>query len=82
MKNENDFIESSDLSLVAALCCFGAIIHDVDRSAPRAIFHIRKDVGLTQLTQAFFTRSLKVEPLEYFNALKHAKSRLYAAPMP
>lgn len=77
MTNENESFESSDLSLVAALCCFGAVIESVDRSAPRAVFFIRREKGLDQLVQAFFSHSLTIDPLTYFNALKEAKSRLY-----
>lgn len=78
-EHENNSFESSDLSLVAALCCFGAVIESVDRSAPRAVFYIRRENGLGQLVQAFHAHSLQVEPLTYFNALKEAKSRLYSA---
>ena len=78
IKNDNEYLESSDLSLVAAVCCFGAVIESVDRSAPRAVFYIRHEKGLDQLVQAFHSHSLQVEPLAYFNALKEAKSRLYA----
>lgn len=76
-EHENESLESSDLSLVAALCCFGAVIESVDRSAPRAIFFIRQEKGLDELVQEFHAHSLQVEPLTYFNALKQAKSRLY-----
>ena len=77
--NLNDYFETSDLSLTAALCCFGAFIESVDRSAPRAVFFIRREKGLGQLVQAFHAHALQVEPLAYFNALKQAKSRLYEA---
>ncbi len=75
--NKNDLFQSSDLSLVAALSCFGAVIEDVDRRAARAVFHIRREEGLNQLVSAFHSHALTVEPLAYFNALKQAKSRLY-----
>ena len=76
--HENDYFDSSDLSLVAALRCFGARIETVDRSNPsRAIFHIPREKGLDQLVEAFWAHELKVDPLVYFNALKEAKSRLY-----
>ena len=79
MQDENELFQSSDLSLVAVLCCFGAVIESVDRSAPRAVFYVRREKGLDQLVQAFHSHSLQVEPLAYFNALKEAKSRLYSA---
>lgn len=80
--NDNEHFESSDLSLVATLRCFGARIEGVDRSNPsRAIFHIPREKGLDQLVEAFWAHSLKVDPIEYFNALKEAKSRLYGPPI-
>ena len=75
--NENDLFETSDLSLVAALRCFGAVIEGVDHSSPRAVFSLRREKGLDQLVQAFFAHSLEVDPLTYFNCLKEAKTRLY-----
>lgn len=79
MQDENDLFPTSDLSLVAALCCYGAVIESIDRSTPRAVFYIRRENGLEQLVQAFHSHSLRVEPLAYFNAMKEAKSRLYSA---
>lgn len=75
--HENEYFETSDLSLVAALCCFGAVIESVDRSAPRAVFYIRREKGLDGLIQGFWAHELQVDPLLYFNCLKEAKSRLY-----
>ena len=77
--NENDLFQSSDLSLVAALCCVGGHIESVDRSAPRAVFYVRREKGLDQLVQDFYSHSMTVDPMTYFNALKEAKSRLYGA---
>ena len=77
LKHENEYFESSDLSLVAALCCFGAVIDSVDRSSPRAIFSIQHEKALNALVEAFFAHTLQVDPLTYFNCLKEAKSRLY-----
>ncbi len=76
--NENDLFQSSDLSLIATLCCFGATIECIDRNGgPRAVFCVRREHGLDQLVQAFWSHELKVDPLDYFNALKQCKTRLY-----
>ncbi|OGZ13850.1 MAG: hypothetical protein A2942_02840 [Candidatus Lloydbacteria bacterium RIFCSPLOWO2_01_FULL_50_20] len=75
--NENDLFESTDLSLVSALLCFGAVIEHVDRSAPRANFSIHREKGLNELVRAFFAHELKVDPLVYFNCIREAKTRLY-----
>jgi len=70
---------TSDMSLVATLLCFNASIECVDRtSLPRATFHLRNDDGFDDVVQAFYSHSLRVDPLTYFHALKEAKTRLYA----
>jgi hypothetical protein len=71
--------EVTDLSLVAALCCHGATIEAVERNeGPRAIFYIRREKGLDSLIKAFYSHSLLVDPLVYFQCLKEAKTRLYS----
>jgi hypothetical protein len=80
---EKDLFETSDLPLVATLLFYGAKIASVERNkGPRATFFIQREKGLDGLIQGFYSRSLQVEPLAYFNALKEAKSRLYSAPIP
>lgn len=70
--------KSSDLSLVATIQLFGIQIQEMDRSNPeRIVFVIEKSEKLNSLIQAFWSRSLKVEPLSYFEALKATKSRIY-----
>lgn len=77
--NVNEYFETSDLSLVAALCCFGAIIEAVDhRNRSRAVFHFRREKSLDALVQSFWAHELEVDPLVYFNCLKEAKTRLYS----
>lgn len=80
-KNANEYFESSDLSLVAALCCYGAVIESVDRSKQRAVFYMRREKGMTSLVQAFYEHTLQVEPLSYFQALRESKTRLYEPPI-
>lgn len=77
--DENEKYETSDLSLVAALCCFGATIAAVERgNGSRAVFYLHHEKGLEGLVRAFWAHSLQVDPLTYFNCLKEAKTRLYA----
>lgn len=76
--NENEFFESSDLSLVSALLSFGYNIETVDRTnGSRAVFLIPRDKFLDEKVQSFWSHSLLVDPLTYFNCLKEAKTRLY-----
>jgi len=75
---KKDFFESSDLSLVSALQLHGYQIEAMDRNNPdKVIFVIRRNEGLDNLIQAFWSRSLKVEPLAYFESMKSIKARLY-----
>lgn len=76
--HENEYYQSSDLALVATLCCYGYRIETVDKNNPsRAIFYIPRDKGIDDLTQAYWAHKLQVDPLVYFASLKEAKSRLY-----
>ncbi|MDO8569476.1 MAG: hypothetical protein Q7R89_01700 [bacterium] len=76
--NENDYFQSADLSLVAALMSFGYSIETIDRTdGSRAIFLIARDKFLDEKVQAFWAHTLTVDPLAYFNCLKEAKTRLY-----
>ncbi|KKQ83109.1 MAG: hypothetical protein UT06_C0028G0001, partial [Candidatus Woesebacteria bacterium GW2011_GWA1_38_8] len=46
-QNEYGVFQTSDLSLAAALCCFGAKIEAVDHNnGARAVFHFRREKGL------------------------------------
>lgn len=75
---ENDFYKSSDLSLIATTQLFGYPIEALDRENPNKIqFVIKRDENLDKLLQAFWSRSLSVEPLAYFESLKFVKSRIY-----
>ena len=75
---EKDFFKSSDLSLIGALQLYGYQIETMDRSNPeKIVFIIKRDEELDNLIQAFWSRSLSIEPLAYFESLKNIKSRIY-----
>lgn len=75
---ENDFFKSSDLSLIAALQLYGYLIDSMDKSnSEKIVFVIKRNDGLDSLIQAFWSRSLRVDPLSYFESLKNIKSRIY-----
>ncbi|WP_407057150.1 DUF5659 domain-containing protein [Desulfobacter postgatei] len=75
--NENYF-KTSDLSLIALLQVFGYKIKKIKREETnKVIFFIEKDNKLDSLIQSFWSRSLSVEPLAYFESLKNIKSRIY-----
>lgn len=75
---EKDYFRSSDISLCAALCCYGYYISTLDKQNPsKAVFVIKKDENLDDLVGLYFTHQLKVDPLSFFNFLKEVKTRLY-----
>jgi hypothetical protein len=79
MKNLNgELYASSDLSLISALYLYGYEIDSIDKENPRkAVFCVKRDERLNEVLQAYFSNSLKVNALTYFNAIKAVKSRLY-----
>jgi hypothetical protein len=75
---EKEFFKSSDLSLVATIQLYGYRIEAIDRSSERKVtFIIKQNAELDNLIQSFWSRSLRVEPLAYFESLKLIKSRIY-----
>ena len=75
---ENKYFKSSDLSLIATLQVFGYQIEKIERNnSEKVIFAIKQDDKLSELVQAFWSRNLSVEPLQYFESLKVVKSRIY-----
>ncbi len=78
ISEKNGFFRTSDLSLVAVLQLQDYRIEMMDRSNPQKIvFIIKQDDVLNELIQAFWSRSLKVEPLAYFESIKSIKARIY-----
>lgn len=76
--DENEYFQSADLSLVATLASIGYSIEAIDRNnGSRAIFLIPRDKFLDEKVQAFWSHSITVDPLTYFNCLKELKTRLY-----
>ena len=75
---KNDYFESTDIAFVATAYYFGCKIEAIDRTNPaRAIFILERDKDLDRLLQGFWTHTLQVDLLNYFNCLKEVKTRLY-----
>ena len=75
---ENEYFETTDMSLAVTIHYFGGIIETIDKTNPsRAIFIIKRDKGLNNVIQGFWSHSLQVEPAAFLNSLKETKSRLY-----
>jgi hypothetical protein len=78
--NENKYYKSSDLALCAALCCKGYVIEYVDKQNPkRAIFWVKNNNKLEEIIKSYWSRSLAVDPIAFFNILKELKARIYAS---
>lgn len=73
----NNYFETSDLSLASALLFFGFKLESLERSNPKASFIFQRTEYLDETIQGFWAGELKVEPKAFFNCIKEIKSRLY-----
>lgn len=73
-----DIYSTSDLAL-ATLLSLWYPLEAVDRTQDvnKAQFLFKRDIQLDELVTAYWRGELKVNPQEYFNALKNMKARLY-----
>jgi hypothetical protein len=73
----NDYFETSELSLASALLCSGYKLVIVERRNPKSIFLFERSEFLDQAIQGFWAGEMRLEPKQYFNSIKEVKSRLY-----
>jgi len=74
----NEYYESSDLALVTTISLFQPL-EAIDRTNPhKALFIFKRDTHLEKLIEAYWKDEIRVNPREYFNALKSMKARLYS----
>lgn len=72
-----DIYTTNDLGISTAISLFYPI-WGIDKSNPqKAEFLFKREEGLDELIQNYWSNSLKVSPLAYFQQLKVIKSRLY-----
>ncbi len=77
---EKELFETTDISLANTIYYFGGKIEAINKANPsRAIFIFERSKELDILIQGFWSHSLHVDPLNYFNSLKEIKTRLYQA---
>jgi len=77
IQNENNFYQTADMSLAAALYLFYPL-EAIDKQNPRkAVFCFKRDDTLDEIVENFWRGALKIDPQLYFNALRAMKSRLY-----
>ncbi len=75
--NNIDTIESSDLALVSFLWTYGQRFIDMRREAARVFFIFPKNEISDDLIVGYWDRTIKVDPMEYFSAIKQVKSFIY-----
>lgn len=73
-----NYLESSELSLSAALMCLGFTLDSLDKTNPkRIIFIFKRNENLDLAARKFWERQLLVEPLAFFETQRYLKSRIY-----
>ncbi|HUD03117.1 MAG TPA: DUF5659 domain-containing protein [Candidatus Paceibacterota bacterium] len=69
-----------DLGVSAALLCIGFELQAVDRADPRkALFVFKREDGIEDFANQYFTDQLEVKARSFFDALKALKNRLYSS---
>ena len=68
-----------DLGLSAALLCAGFELLSVDKDNPRkALFVFRKQAGIEDIANRYFSDRLEVKARSFFDHLKALKNKLYS----
>ncbi len=76
-KNQNHY-ESTSLSLAATLICLGIPLDSVMKTTHgKSTFAFIRTDNFDELLEAFWKRSLQVEPNAFYEAQRFIKSRLY-----
>ncbi len=76
--DENEYFSTKDMALATTISYFGYPIEDIDKDDPsRSSFIFKRNKKLDELVQGFWSNSLKVSPLAFFNSLRSIKTQLY-----
>ncbi len=76
----NDYYSTFDLALATAISLWYPLeALDRTQNLHKAQFLFKRDEQLAKLIETYWRGELKVNPQEYFGALKNIKSRLYEA---
>jgi len=78
MKDERETFKSSDLAIVAFLYLSGHSLIEVEGArSGRSVFVFRDSPSLAGDLGDFWEKNARVEPQEYFDAIKKMKTRIY-----
>ncbi len=70
---------TSDLALASALVSLGFELLKLDRTnSKRVVFVFEADNYIQSDVEAFWNSKLRVDPIEYSDAQKYLKNRIYA----
>lgn len=78
--DDPDFVWTTyDLGVSAALLCADFELVAVERSNPRkALFVFKKESGIEETANSYFSDRLKVKARSFFDHLKALKNKLYS----
>jgi hypothetical protein len=78
MNTTENYYETSDLGLAAALLACSVLLVRVNKDNPkRAVFVFIESIEVSNLVQEYWNGSLMVNALGYFENTKRLKSRIY-----
>ncbi|MEI6316255.1 MAG: DUF5659 domain-containing protein [bacterium] len=78
--DDPDFVWTTyDLGVSAALLCADFELVAVEKSNPRkALFMFKKESGIEEVTDKYFSNRLEVKARSYFDHMKALKNKLYS----
>ncbi len=75
---KDNFYKTNDIILATTICYFGGQIEKIEKPNPhKALFYIKRGVGLDNVINGFQSRSLQVEPWALFHSYKKVKNQLF-----
>lgn len=78
-EDHKKYYQCTDIEIASTLVTQGyTLISIVKISQTKAGFMFKKERGIEDVVNGFWTNQVKVSPLEFANARKNLKSRIYA----
>ena len=72
------YYSTSDLALAAAISIWYPLeVVDRTQNLHKAVFLFKRDEQLDKFVESYWHGEIKINPIQYFNALKTIKARLY-----
>lgn len=79
INDSKNYYSCSDIEIASTLVAKGYILASIEKiSETKATFIFKKERGIESVVDGFWTNSIEVYPLEFANARKNLKSRIYA----